>query len=205
MVAVVVKVLSLFSLVVGVLSSPLSARSSGDVSAVSHDISFNNWGGLSSLSGFDNFYGSNDFYGSRNEQIIIVEQEQVCSVQEVVIIQQQLAIIQEFAKRIITQQICDVETQVIVLEQFHGNFRQFRNDVSRQSGRSIGYDHNVASMIGQLMNQDGSFNSHDFGFNGTDIGKNTVVPSGSNWNNSTSPQNVKSILSSIASNSTTSS
>lgn len=69
------------------------------VSSSSRNISFNNWGGLSSLSGFDNFFGSDNFDGSRNQEIIIVEQEQVCRRQDVVIIQQQLSIVQEFAKQ----------------------------------------------------------------------------------------------------------
>ncbi|KAF8183922.1 hypothetical protein BJ912DRAFT_1144684 [Pholiota molesta] len=205
MVYSIVKALSLFSLAVGTLSSPLSSRSRRDVPSVNNSISFNNWGGLSSLNGFDNFYGSNDFSGSSNEQVIVVEQQvEVCHIQEVTVIQQQLVILQEFAKRIITQQICDVETQVIVLEQFRGGLHQFKSDVTHQSGRNIGYDQNVASMIPMLVNQDGSLNSTNHGFNGTDVGKNLIVPSGSNWNNQTSPQNVSTILGTIHSNNTSS-
>ena len=111
--------LSLLCFATGVLSSPLSSlrgrttrkwivTTSDERQTHVHlfilvasipDISFDNWGGLSSLSGFDNFYGSNNFYGSSNEQVVIVEEEQVCHTQSVEIIQQQLAIIQEFSKR----------------------------------------------------------------------------------------------------------
>jgi hypothetical protein len=152
---------------------------------------------------------------------VVEQQVEVCHIQEVTVIQQQLVILQEFAKRsvtfksayltpfscfsrIITQQICDVETQVIVLEQFRGGLHQFKSDVTHQSGRNIGYDQNVASMIPMLVNQDGSLNSTNHGFNGTDVGKNLIVPSGSNWNNQTSPQNVSTILSTIHSNNTSS-
>ncbi|KJA26330.1 hypothetical protein HYPSUDRAFT_199073 [Hypholoma sublateritium FD-334 SS-4] len=161
------------------------------------DISFDNWGGLSSLNGFDNFYGSNNFYGSSNEQVVIVEEEQVCHTQSVEIIQQQLAIIQEFSKRIILQQICDVETQVIVLQQFRGGLQQFQSDVTRQSSRDIGYDQSVSELIVQILQSDGSLNSNSFGFSGTDVGKNLVVPSGSNWNNDSSPKNISTILQTI--------
>lgn len=168
--------------------------------------------GLSSLSGFDNFYGSNNFYGSSNQQIIIIQEEEVCHSQNIEILQQQLAIIQEFSKRfvcnftdgtaayknvyftrLILEQVCDVETQVIVLDQFQGGFSQFHHDVSRQSGRSIGYDSSISEMITEIINSDGSFNNNNFGFQGSDIGQHLIVPSGSNWNDATSPNNLNAI------------
>ncbi|PPQ68662.1 hypothetical protein CVT25_012316 [Psilocybe cyanescens] len=160
------------------------------VSSSSRNISFNNWGGLSSLSGFDNFFGSDNFDGSRNQEIIIVEQEQVCRRQDVVIIQQQLSIVQEFAKQIILQQICDVETQFILLEQFQSRLFQFKRDISRQSGRSVSFDSNIAILILQLLNSDGSLNNRNLGFEGRDIGQHSRVISGSNWDDSRSPQSL---------------
>lgn len=69
------------------------------IASSASNVSFNNWGGLSSLTGFDDFFGVNNFDGSRNDKVVIVEQQQVCHVQQVTIIQQQLAIIQEVTKQ----------------------------------------------------------------------------------------------------------
>jgi hypothetical protein len=69
------------------------------IASSASNISFNNWGGLSSLASFDDFFGVNNFDGSRNDKVVIVEQQQVCHVQQVTIIQQQLAIIQEITKQ----------------------------------------------------------------------------------------------------------
>ncbi|KAF8149980.1 hypothetical protein B0H34DRAFT_731978 [Crassisporium funariophilum] len=194
----VVKALSLFLAVSQVFASPLvNKRDTSNVVSRASNISFNNWGGLSSLAGFDDFFGNDNFDGRRNQQAIIIEQQQVCSSQNVFLIQQQLSIILEVAKKAISQQICDVETQIIVLEQFRGGVRNFQRDLRRQSGRNVGFDNNVAILIIQLFNGDGSFNNKDFGFRGRDIGSNTIAPSGSNWNDATSPQSVDSILKSI--------
>jgi len=64
-------------------------------------MSFNNWMGISSLSGFDNFYGSDNFSGHMSSSQIIVEHEQqlVCHSESVEIIQQRLLVLQEMAKR----------------------------------------------------------------------------------------------------------
>lgn len=99
--------------------------------------------------------------------------------------------------RVISQQICDVETQVIVFEQFRGGLRNFRSDLRRQSGHNVGFDSNIALLALQLFNQDGTFNNKDFGFKGTDVGKNLRVPSGNNWDDSKSPKSIDDILQTI--------
>jgi len=143
------------------------------------------------LSNFDNFYGVDNFDGSHftQESQIIVKQEQevVCRTQRVEIIQQQLVILQEMAKRIITEQICEVESQTIVFEQWHSSLHGFSRDLRRHTGRSVGFDRRIASHFGEIINVDGSFSTHDFGFTGHDLGRETVVVGGHNWNDNTSP------------------
>lgn len=79
------------SLISGVLATPMFA-------AVAP--SFNDYQGISSLSGFDNFNGQNNFDGSNNAQIIVIqEQERVCRTVKIEIIQQKLVILREMAKR----------------------------------------------------------------------------------------------------------
>jgi len=96
--------------------------------------------------------------------------------------------------RLILEQVCDVETQLLLLSQFSSGFDNFSLDLSRQSGRNIGFDSNIAALISQLVLQDGSFNLQDFGFSGSSIGSNFIVPSGFNWNDSTSPQSVAELI-----------
>lgn len=183
-----VLVLALASVVLG---SPLWQRRE----TRRDDVSLNNWGGFQSLSGFDDFNGVDNFSGSQSSQVVVVQEEQVvCQVQQIEIIQQKLVILQEMARRIITEQICEVEVQTIVLEQFSSSVSSFGSDVLRQSGKQVGFDSNIASKISQLVNADGSLSTSDLGFSGHDVGSNTVVPAGSNWNDSTSPTSVQSAL-----------
>jgi len=154
--------------------------------------SFNNYDGVSSLSGFDNFYGCEDFSGSHFTQTVVKENEVVCHSETVVIIQQRLAVLREMAKRIISEQICEVETQTVVFEQFHASLGSFSRDLRRYSGYQVGYDSNIAGYYGDIVGSDGSLSTNDLGFSGYDIGNNTVVPSGNNWNPSTSPASVGS-------------
>jgi len=155
--------------------------------------SFNNWGGHASLSNFDNFYGSDNFDCSHFSQTV-VEQEQhlVCHTQQIEIIQQRLVVLQEMAKKIITEQICEVETQTIVFEQFHSSLGGFSHDLSRSSGHQVGYDQGITSHFGSIVGSDGSVSSNDLGFSGHDVGSQTVVVGGSNWNDATSPASVSS-------------
>jgi hypothetical protein len=61
--------------------------------------SFNNYGGLDSMTNFDNFYGAGNFDGSQNSQTVITVQETVCHKQTVEIVQQRLLVLQEVAKK----------------------------------------------------------------------------------------------------------
>lgn len=187
-----------------ILSNPL-------ISVVSRrsDSSFDNWGSISSLSGFDNFYGSDDFSGSSFSTTVIKQtQELVCHSESVEIIQQRLLVLQEMAKRlvhhlfwtfssssflrirIITEQICEVETQTIVFEQFTASLSSFSSDLLRKSGRSVGYDSGIASYYGDIQSSDGSLSNDDLGFSGHDLGSNYVSVQGSNWNPQSSPASV---------------
>ncbi|KAJ3574721.1 hypothetical protein NP233_g1579 [Leucocoprinus birnbaumii] len=176
------------SLMAGVLAAP-TGTTPNDLLARTFQ-SFNNWGGLSSFGNFDNFYGVDNFDGSVHvSQKIVVEQQQqlVCHTQSIEIIQQRLLVLQEMAKRIITEQVCEVETQTVVFEQFHASLGNFRHDLSRSSGHSVGFDQGIASHFGSICNSDGSLSTSDLGFKGTDCGSQTVVVGGSNWNDASSP------------------
>jgi hypothetical protein len=140
------------------------------------------------MASFDNFYGADNFDGSVHvSQTVVQQQEVVCQTQSIEIIQQRLLVLQEMAKKIITEQICEVETQTIVFEQFQASLGNFGGDLSRSSGHDVGYDQGVAGHFSNICNPDGSLTTSDLGFNGTDCGSQTVVPSGSNWNTATSP------------------
>jgi len=172
-------------MVLGAVSTPIVAR-------YGNSYSFDNWGGISSLNGFDNFYGSDDFSGSSFSTTLVEEQQEelVCHSESVEIIQQRLLVLQEMAKRIITEQICEVETQTIVFEQFSASVSSFSSDLSRQSGRSVGYDSGISSHYGDLESSDGSLSNNDLGFSGSDLGNNYVSVGGSNWNSQSSPMSV---------------
>jgi len=156
--------------------------------------SFDNWGGISSLSGFDNFYGSDDFAHLQNFHQTVVKQDStlVCHSEQVTIIQQRLAVLQEMAKKIITEQICEVETQTIVFQQYYASLGGFSHDLTRSSGRSSGYDYDIASHYQDFYNSDGTLSNYDFNFTGSDIGSNYYVPTGDNWNQNSSPSSVGS-------------
>lgn len=90
----------------------------------------------------------------------------------------------------ITEQVCDVETQTIVFEQFRASTGLFSHDIRRISGRPIGYDTKIVGHFKDIIERDGSLSTRDFGFSGHDLGKNTVVVRGANWNDITSPATV---------------
>lgn len=174
----------------GVVSKPIP-KNRLDMSRRTDSRSFNNWGGISSLHGFDNFYGVGNFDGSQHfSQTIVREKQLVCRTQQIEIIQQRLVVLQEMAKRIITEQICEVETQTIVFEQFHSSLGGFNHDLRRTSGHQVGYDSNIVNHFGSLVHSDGSLNVDDWGFSGRDVGSHTVVVGGSNWVDSSSPVSV---------------
>ncbi|KAJ7359379.1 hypothetical protein DFH08DRAFT_1074876 [Mycena albidolilacea] len=175
------------ALATGVMSAPTYKSNA----IVARGQSFDNWGGISSLSGFDNFYGSDDFAHFHNFNQVVVKQdsELVCHSEQVTIIQQRLAVLQEMAKKIITEQICEVETQTVVFQQYYASLGGFSHDLGRSSSRHAGYDHNIVSHYGDFYNSDGSLSTYDFGFSGHDIGSNYYVPT-SNWNQDSSPSSV---------------
>jgi hypothetical protein len=184
------------------------SNSNKNVSDSNSNKSLNNYAGLQSMSGFDDFRGSGNFDGSQNAQVIVIQEKQVvCHTERVEIIQQKLVILQEMAKKIITEQVCEVETQTIILEQFSSSFGSFQGDIGRSSGRQVGYDSNVANKISQITNDDGSLSTSDLGIKGSDVGNSTVVPSGNNWDDATGPDRVQKALGAAkgASNSTSNS
>lgn len=189
-------------------------RISGGVAVLAHmhavsrrtgnSISFNGWHGISSLSGetslraresgrligivgFDNFYGVDNFSGSVSTQIFAQEDVTVCHTQDVTIIQQQIAILVENMKRILSVQVCEVETQTVLISQVQSHFSSFSEDIRHVSSRHVGFDNVIASHISNLFDESGSLNTQDFGFSGSDIGSHSSFVLGSNWNPSSSP------------------
>jgi len=174
-----------------VAASPLSKA---PVSKRTDSLSLNSWGGFSSLDGFDDFNGVDNFRGHNDVETVIIQETQVvCSSLPVRVIQQQLAILREVAKQILTTQICEVEVQTIVLQQFSSGFDDFSGDLLRHSGNQVGFDPNVAGLLNSLVNDNGSLNRNDFGFLGSQIGGSKVVPN-SNWNDESSPDSVQAAL-----------
>jgi len=167
-----------------------SSPNLGVPTSLSH-VSFNNWGGYDSLSHFDDFYGDDNFIGIHNTRTVSQESV-VCHSVDITVIQQQLAVLQEFAKRVVVQQICQVEVQTIVWSQFISGFSAFGEDIRRSSGRAIGFDHSIASHISDLVDSHGELNVHDFGFHGSDIGSNLIHVSGDNWVDGSSESSVGS-------------
>ncbi|KAF7298970.1 Amidohydro-rel domain-containing protein [Mycena indigotica] len=197
-----------FALATGAMAGPLAAKrtlgkrhscacnktSSDHTTAARGEISFDNWGGISSLQGFDNFYGSDDFAHYKHFSPVVVRQDEpelVCHSEQVVIVQQRLAVLQEMAKKIITEQLCEVESQSIVFQQYYASLGGYSHDLTRSSGRHVGYDGHIASYYNSIYNSDGSLSNYDFNFTGSDIGSNYYVPT-SNWNDQTSYSSVNS-------------
>jgi len=156
--------------------------------------SFNNYGGSNAMSGFDDWYGKGDFAHYKHFSPVVVSQstpELVCHSEKVKIVQQRLAVLQEMAKRIITEQVCEVESQTVIFQQYYASLGGFSHDMTRNSGRPVGYDHNIASHYESIWNSDGTLSNYDFNFTGTDIGSNYYSPS-SNWDQNKSPSSVGS-------------
>jgi len=192
MFAKLVKVIVASALVAGVSAKPVPANRE----LVARGFSFDNYDGISAFSGFDNFYGSDNFVGSiSSETVVKTEKEVVCHSESVTIIQQRLLVIQEMAKRIISEQVCEVETQTVVFEQFYSSLGLFSGDLRRTSGHSVGFDSGITSHFSDIVSSDDSLSTNDFGFTGHDLGNQYVVPSGSNWNPSTSPASVNAAYS----------
>ncbi|KAL5525787.1 hypothetical protein ACEPAG_7124 [Sanghuangporus baumii] len=171
-------------------SAELARRT--DSSSVVSVPSFNNYLGLSQMSNFDDFFGSSNFDSSLNVQTIIEQQEQVvCQTQEIEIVQQKLVILTEVMKRILLEQVCEVEVQTIVVQQVSSVMSSFSNEIGHLSSRSAGFDSNIAGLLGQIVNSDGSLSTSNLGFKGSEVGNNTVAVGGNNWDDSKSPDSVK--------------
>jgi len=146
------------------------------------------------LDRFDDFYGSDNFDGRRNRQVIVEREVEVCRREQIEIVQQRLVILQEMARRVITEFVCDVETQVIVFEQFHRNNRRFRDDLRRYDGRRSGYDREISKHFSRMVDSNDKLTVDDLGFNGFAVGNNTVVFGGTNWNDQSSPASVQNAI-----------
>ncbi|KAJ7707741.1 hypothetical protein B0H17DRAFT_1192187 [Mycena rosella] len=204
--------LSLLSLTSVVMAKPLSYRREQSLmlrnapilplqARDNQTVSFSNWNNISALQGFDDFNGQNNFNGKKNDQTVVIQETQTkCQTVKIELVQQKLVILQELAKRIITEQICDVQTQTIVLAQHNGALEVFRDDIQRKTvTRQVGFDEQIASKVNTIVNSDGSLSVNDAGFQGTDVGKNTVVPVGNNWSDDSSPALVQAALDATAS------
>ncbi|EJD06565.1 uncharacterized protein FOMMEDRAFT_102402 [Fomitiporia mediterranea MF3/22] len=160
------------------------------------------------MSNFDDFFGQNNFDSSQNEQTVVVQEKQVvCQTQEIEVVQQKLVVLMEVMKRVLLEQVCEVEVQTIVVQQASSIISSFGNSVSHQSKNQAGYDQSIAGLLGQVMNSDGSLSKKDLGFKGSNVGNSSVIVGGNNWNDTTSPNSVQKAkdLAKDASNSTSSS
>jgi hypothetical protein len=175
-----------------VFSSPLAIKEDQSLARRTDFPSFNYWGGQASLDHFDDFYGVDNFDGSHFNQVVVKEHEIQCHTVSVQIIQQRLVVLQEMAKKIITEQVCNVETSIVVFEQFHASLGGFNRDLRRYSGYKPGYDEEVVKHYGEFYKEDGSWSDHDFGFSGRDVGSHTILVGGDNWQEETSHASVDS-------------
>jgi hypothetical protein len=186
-----IQLITVAVLAVCTAASPLATKPASTL-AKRTDHSFNGWGGFSSLDNFDNFYGAGNFHHAVFDQVVVRDREVVCRTQAVEIIQQRLVVLQEMAKRIITEQVCEVETQTVVFSQFHASLGTFYDDLRRHSGHQVGFDEAVVGKFPELIQSDGSLSTNDLGFTGSEVGTQTIVPTGNNWDNARSPASVDS-------------
>ncbi|KIK55802.1 hypothetical protein GYMLUDRAFT_832116 [Collybiopsis luxurians FD-317 M1] len=184
--------LSLSALAGSALAAPVNPQTQ---SLNRRYISFDNWGSISSFDNFDNFYGVENFSGEISSSVVVEQQVEVCESVSIEIVQQKLLVLQEIAKRIITEQVCEVETQTVVFQQFLASCSHFSSDLLHTSDVQVGYDSAIASHFSDIFESDGSLSTSDLGFSGSDLGQSYIVPTGSNWNSATSPSSVGSAYS----------
>jgi len=153
------------------------------------------------MSSFDSFYGPSNYAGYYNYQYLYGSDSsstevvtETCSSIDITFVQQRLAILQEMAKRIITEQICEVEVQTIVLNQYFATWDSWYGYMVHDRSGYVGYDYNVAGRYSDLLGSDGSLTTGDLGFSGSSIGSALIVPSGGNWNAGSSPKSVDSAV-----------
>jgi len=179
-------------LATGAISTPVPQTHQTDLQSRSEAFPFNGWGGFQSLNGFDDFFGADNFLGNKNEKIILPGQGS-CRSNDIGNIQQQLFIFQELIKKLILEEICEVEVQIIIIQQFTGGFDAFEQDLFRSNGQEPGFDKEIAKFGDQLsFDEEGKFNIQDFGFNGDDIGKNIIIIINDNYDSDKSPASIKS-------------
>jgi hypothetical protein len=152
-------------------------------------LSFDGFGGLQSLAGFDSFYGANNYCGIRN--VLVVEQVVTCQVTPIVVIQQHLAVVAEYVKKVILTQSCETEAQVVVFNQWLGNLVGFGQDLRRTTSRAPTYDSVIASQLPQLVDVSGNINTAGFSWTGSSIGSHAVTIAGGNWNQQVSPATIE--------------
>ncbi|EJD49786.1 hypothetical protein AURDEDRAFT_59425, partial [Auricularia subglabra TFB-10046 SS5] len=152
--------------------------------------SFNSFGGLSSLNGFDGFFGEGHFCSASTVQVFSKEEIVTCHATDITVIQQQLSIVAEYAKRVILTQSCETETQVVAFSQWLAGLVSFGEDLRRVSERHVSFDASIASQISSVVDASGNINIGDFGFSGSEIGSHSVTVIGGNWNDQTSPISV---------------
>ncbi|KAF5389891.1 hypothetical protein D9757_003733 [Collybiopsis confluens] len=149
-------------------------------------ISFDGWHGISSLSGFDNFYGSENFSGEISSEVSVSVEEQ----EEVVVCHSLSVEIIHKSYSIITEQICEVETQTIVFQQYISSSTHFIDDIMHTSDLSA--DTTLAlsatTVISSARMDPSLLPTSDSP--ALMLAKAMFVPSGSNWNPSTSPASV---------------
>jgi hypothetical protein len=173
----------------------LSLQSPVPAPVFGNGLSFNNFGGSSRLNGFDQFLGAGNFYGGFN-QVIVVQEQIVCDAVDIIVIQQKLAVILEVAKQFLIEEVCDVQAQIIIFQQFFGRAQDFGRGLRQRAGGPPGYDKAVAGLIGNIVGQDGSRQRNNLGFNGWDIGKQQVrLGRGlDGWDNQSSPAQARAAL-----------
>ncbi|CEL55489.1 hypothetical protein RSOLAG1IB_01501 [Rhizoctonia solani AG-1 IB] len=172
-------------------TAPITPRTLVPVTLGGVQIGLNDQGGS-----LDDFFGVGNFAGNLNQVTIIEQQQQlVCRSVDLVRVRQQLAVIQEFAKQIILQQVCEVEIQTVIIQQLNSQFVNFGRNVRRVNGGGItpSFDIVIAQKITeitQVISRGGSLADLNLGFLGSDIGRNSVRIGGSNWNDASSPRSV---------------
>jgi len=93
------------------------------------------------------------------------------------------------------EQACDVELQVLALQQFVAGFDAFGQDLRRVSGRNLFFDQGIAHQIGGLFDPTTfALTSHNLGFLGNQIGGNAAFVNGFNWVDATSPFSVGNVF-----------
>jgi hypothetical protein len=179
-------------LATGAISTPVPQTHQTDLQSRQQAFPFNGWNGFQSLNGFDDFFGADNFIGAKNQKIILPDQQSSCQSTDIKFIQQQLSIFQELVKKLILEKICEVEVQIIIIQQFTGGFDGFANDLFRRGGQNPGFDKEIAKFGPQLFDGQGNFNVQDFGFNGGDVGKNIIIIINDNYKKESSPQSIQS-------------